>query len=67
MQGRSGGVVSYLKKEVGYWDIGIHCTYLRLELAVKKATQVVKLAGDVDKLVLDLYLFYHASTVRLGH
>ena len=64
MQGKSGGVISFLKKEVGDWVVGIHCSAHRLELAVKKAMQGVKLASDVDKLLLDLYLFYHASTVR---
>ena len=64
MQGRRGGVISYLRKEVGDWVVGIHCSAHRLELAVKKAIQGVKLASDVDKLLLDLYIFYHASTVR---
>ena len=36
MQGRSGGVISYLKKEVGDWG---HCSAHRLELIVKKAIQ----------------------------
>ena len=26
MQGKSGGVISYLKKEVGDWVVGIHCS-----------------------------------------
>ena len=64
MQGRSGRVISYLKKEVGDWVVGIHCSAHRLELAIKKAIQGVKLVSDVDKLLLDLYLFYHVSTVR---
>ena len=32
MQGRSGGVISYLKKEVGYWFVCIHCSARRFVL-----------------------------------
>ena len=67
MQGRScvgrGGECHQLL-EVAYWVVVIHCSAHRLELVIKKAIQGMNLTSDIDKLLLDLYLFYPASTVR---
>ena len=46
----------------------VHCIAHRLELAIKAATKrnTLSLSGRLQKLLLDVYLFYHHSTLNRG-
>ena len=44
----------------------VHCIAHRLELAIKSAVKANPLYERVQKLLLDLYLFYHKSPLNRG-
>ena len=57
MMGRNTGVVTRLR-QLAPTLVGIHCFAHRLELAVKDVVKLHPMYGTLDRLLLDLYLFY---------
>ena len=63
MQGRRAGLVALMKAEQPAL-VGIHCLAHRLELGLKDTLKQFKPIQEVDKLLLDIYLFYHFSPLN---
>lgn len=63
MQGVRNGVAAKLLEQQPKLT-SVHCTAHRLELAIQVAMKENKLFVILDKLLLDLYLFYHQSTLN---
>ena len=64
MTGVHNGVVARVRRQLQPLMIGIHCLAHRLELAFKNVTKNDRLAGNLDRLLLNLYLFYHNSNLN---
>ena len=58
MQGAKGGVIKLLKDDNGSHIVSVHCLAHRLELAFKAMHKSVPFLQTVEKLLLNLYLFY---------
>ena len=58
--GKNTGVVKRLRDEVPHL-VGVHCMAHRLELPLNDAAKTVPPQKATNKLLLSLYLFYHAS------
>ena len=58
MTGCKAGVVA-LMKETQPSLVGIHCFSHRLELACRDVVKANPSYQEIDKFLLDIYLFYH--------
>lgn len=65
MRGVRNGVGQKLKANQPKLQL-VHCIAHRLELAIKDAVKASTLHGPLQKLLLDVYLFYHKSTLNRG-
>ena len=63
MMGVRAGVQAKLKEKQGNLFV-VHCMAHRLELAFKDFLKTVPAFQQLDRVLLNLYLFYHDSTVR---
>jgi len=63
MMGGTRGVVTKLR-EMAPCLVGIHCYAHRLELAVKDVIKAHNMYGSLERLLLDLYLFYKGRLVN---
>ena len=63
MTGHKAGVVSNLKKDQPAL-FGVHCFTHRLELAFRDVVKSHPSYQELDKFLLDLYLFYHNSNLN---
>ncbi|XP_046574539.1 zinc finger protein 862-like [Haliotis rubra] len=63
MMGRKGGVAAKLRNDVPH-VIPIPCIAHRLELAMKNAGKDLSLLSSLDKLMEDVYKFYHYSPLN---
>ena len=65
MRGVRNGVVQKLKANQPKLQ-AVHCIAHRLELAIKAAIKASTIYDKLQKLLLELYLFYHQSTLNRG-
>ena len=65
MQGVRKGVAAKLREKQPKLHV-THCVAHQLKLAIKSAVKDVQLYRKVEKLLLDIYLFYHQSTLNRG-
>jgi hypothetical protein len=63
MVGKNAGLAALLKRERPDL-VTLHCTAHRLELAVKSMAKCVPWFSKVDRLILNIYLFYHNSALN---
>lgn len=63
MTGQKAGVVAKLKKNSSSF-VGIHCFAHRLELACRDVVKGHPSYQELDKFLLDLFLFYHNRCVK---
>ena len=63
MIGQRGGVSALIKRDVKHL-VTIHCVAHRLELALKVTVKATAYLGTVEKLLLNLYKFYHNSPLN---
>ena len=61
--GARQGVAAQLKENGIEWLIGVHCIAHRLELSIKDAAKACQYQQTVDDFMLNVYLYYHQSSV----